>query len=65
MSCLFTTWFNVEQVDHQMKREANFQDQIAVLEGIIDAQADTIHEVGESIMDLTKMVTNVSVQGFG
>ena len=47
-----------------MKREANFQDQIATLEGIIDAQADTICEVGERVMDLTKMVTDVSGHGF-
>ena len=58
-------WFNMEQVDHQTKREADFQDQIAVLKGIIDLQANTIHEVGERVMDLTKMVTDVSAQGLG
>ena len=52
------------QVDYQMKREADFQDQIATLEGVIEAQADTICEVGEWVMDLTKIVTDVSSCGF-
>ena len=33
-------------VGHQMKREADFQDQVAMLEGIIVAQSITIREVG-------------------
>ena len=44
-----------------MKREADFQDQIAALEGVIEAQADTIWEVGERVMDLTKLVTDMSI----
>ena len=58
---LFTAGFNTAQVDYQMKREADFQDQIATLEGVIVAQADMIWEVGERVMDLTKLVTNVSI----
>ena len=44
-----------------MKREVDFQDQIAALEGVIEVQADTIQELGEWVMDLTKLVTNVSI----
>ena len=58
---LFTACFNATQVDYQTKREADFQDQIAALEGVIKAQADTIQEVGERVMDLTKLVTDVSI----
>ena len=58
---LFAAFFNATQVDYQTKREADFQDQIAALEGVIKAQADTIWEVGEWVMDLTKLVTDVSI----
>ena len=56
-----TAGFYAIQVDYQMKREADFQDQIAALEGVIEAQADTIWEVGEQVMDLTKLVTDMSI----
>ena len=48
-------------MDYQTKREADFQDQITTLEGVIEVQADTIREVGEQVMDLTKLVTDVSI----
>ena len=51
------------QFDYQTKREVDFQDQIAALEGVIEVQANTICGVGEQVMDLTKIVTNVSTQG--
>ena len=58
---LFTACFNAIQVDYQTKREADFQDQIATLEGVIEVQANTIWEVGEWVMDLTKLVTDMSI----
>ena len=42
--------------------EADFQDQITALEGVIEAQADMIQEVGERVMDLTRLVTDVSIE---
>ena len=42
--------------------EADFQDQITALEGVIEAQADMIREVGERVMDLTRLVTDVSIE---